>query len=56
MQEKLQNGRMIGYVLGIAVFVAVVAGSFWSTKARIVARELLRSPDWRCLYRLLRSC
>jgi hypothetical protein len=28
MHEKLQNGRMIGYVLGIAVFVAVVAWKF----------------------------
>ncbi len=28
MHEKLQNGRMIGYALGIAVFVAVVAWKF----------------------------
>ncbi len=28
MHEKLQKGRMIGYVLGIAVFVAVVAWKF----------------------------
>jgi hypothetical protein len=28
MQEKVQKGRMIGYVLGIAVFVAVVAWKF----------------------------
>jgi hypothetical protein len=27
-QEKVQKGRMIGYVLGFAVFVAVVAWKF----------------------------
>jgi len=27
-QEKVEKGRMIGYVLGIAVFVAVVAWKF----------------------------
>jgi hypothetical protein len=27
-QEKVQKGRMIGYALGIAVFLAVVAWKF----------------------------
>jgi hypothetical protein len=28
MHEKVQKGRMIGYVIGLAVFVAVVAWKF----------------------------
>ncbi len=28
MHEKVQNGRMIGYALGVAVLVAVVAWKF----------------------------
>jgi len=28
MHEKLQNGRMVAYVVGIVLFVAVVAWKF----------------------------